>query len=345
MSFEDYFERLGQQLTDFWDRRQNAPIFAKTFTIFGRPVQLTSNEAQVIQAAEFSLPLYSSAPPVGGSPFKIQINVQSFPVSPGPVPNNLFEHIQYSGHDHWLAMQLGGWGHCQVDLASGEALVVLSQELGCRPDLISRYLLNTILTNFIISSGVGFLHATAVYRNGQILLMMAGHNSGKSTTALHLTLAGYAFVSDSQIYIDHGRDGLSLYGFPVGRVKLRQDMLARFPRLEAFLKSEPVRQETKFRLDLHLVDPSFVCDEVIRPEKIHLCLLSRNSQEKSELTKAGSEEVMAAAVINSLYHDERGVWQKNFEQIELLVQQAEKYHLEVGTDVEDIIRVVDGIMG
>ena len=345
MSFEGYFARFEQQLTDFWDRRQNAPTYARTFTVFGRQVKLTTNEEEVILAADFSQHLFSSAPFVGDKSYNIQINVQTFPISPGPLPNNLFDHIQYSGHDHWLAMQLGGWGHCQIDLAAGEALAVLSTELGDRPDYISRYLLNTILTNFMISSGLGLLHSTAVYRDGQLLMMMAGHNSGKSTTALHLTLAGYAFVSDSQIYIEQGSEGLSLYGFPVGRVKLRQDMLPKFPRLESYLQSEPVRRETKFRLDLHLVDPQFVHDNVMRPEKIHLCLLSRNGRDKTELSVADSREALAVAMVNSLYYDASGVWQKNFEQIEQLVQQADCYNLAVGTDVDDIIRVVDRLMG
>jgi hypothetical protein len=346
MSFDSYFARYDAQLTDFWERRQNGPTYSRTFTIFGRQIQLSSNEEQVLGAADYSIPLYSLTPAVeAGKVFKIHIVVRPFPVSPGPLPDNLFDHIQYSGHDQWLAMQFGGWGHCQIDLKVGEALAVLSTEFGCQPDCVSRCLMNTVLNNFMHALGLGMLHTTAVYRAGQILMMMADHNSGKSTTALHLTLAGYAFVSDSQIYIEQGAEGLSLYGFPVGRVKLRQDMLPQFPRLAAFLESEPVRQETKFRLDLHLVDPQFVHNSVIRPEKIKLCLLSRNGRVKSELSQADKAEALRAAMVNSLFYDTSGVWQKNFEQIERLVEQADCYHLSVGADVDDIIRVVDGLMG
>jgi hypothetical protein len=51
------------------------------------------------------------------------------------------------------------------------------------------------------------------------------------------------------------------------------------------------------------------------------------------------------AMVNSLYYDDALSWRKNFEQIEGLVQQADCYHLAIGTDVGDIIRVVDGLMG
>jgi hypothetical protein len=50
-------------------------------------------------------------------------------------------------------------------------------------------------------------------------------------------------------------------------------------------------------------------------------------------------------MVNSLFYDTAGVWQKNFEQIEQLVKAAHCYHLSLGTDVDDIIRVVDELMG
>jgi hypothetical protein len=345
MSFDSYFEHYADQLTDFWERRQNAPEFKRFIRIFGRPFQLASNEQVVLKAADYSLPLYTSAPDIEEKAFNIEIVVRHFDPDPGPLPDNLFDHIQYSGHDDWLALQLGGWGQCQIDLSRGQARAILSTELGCRPDAVSRFLLNTIINNFISSLGLGMLHTTAVYRDNQILMMLAGHNSGKSTTALHLTLAGYAFVSDSQIYIEGDATGIKLYGFPVGRAKLRPDMLAHFPLLEAFLEKEPVRRETKFRLDLHRVDPKLVYDDVIRPEKIHLCLLTRNGRPKTILSPASRSEVMEAAMLNSLYYDGKAGWRKNFEQINALIEQADCHHLSIGTEKDDIIRVVNGLMG
>ncbi|MFZ0544692.1 MAG: hypothetical protein WAM60_04610 [Candidatus Promineifilaceae bacterium] len=344
MSFEGYFARTESQLIDFWGRRQNIPVYNRTFSIFGRSVQLSSNEAVVLQAADFSQPLYSSAPPVDDKVFNIQIVVRPSRVPPGPLPNNLFDHIQYTGHDQWLAIQVGGWGHCQVNLAAGKALAILSPELGSRPESISRFLLNTILNNFMKSLGLGFLHTTAVYRSGRILMMMADHNSGKSTTALHLALAGYAFVSDSQIYIEHGVEGIRLFGFPVGRVKLRQDMLPHFPTLQPFLEPEPGQGETKFRLDLHRVDPRLVYDEVIRPEKTILCLLSRNDRGKTSLSPASVSETLETAMLNSLFYDSAEAWRKNFVQIERFVQTADRYHLSVGTDNARLLQVVGKLM-
>jgi hypothetical protein len=298
----------------------------------------------VLEAAEFSQPLFSSAPLANREPFEIHFVVRPFPNPPGPLPDNLFDRIQYSGYGGWLALNLGNWGHCHIDLDKGRAWAVLGPELGFRPEAVSRYLLNTILTNFMIAEGLAMIHATAVYRNGRVLLMMADHNNGKSTTALHLTLAGYAFVSDSQIYVEKKDDAIHLYGFPVGRVKLRQDMLASFPRLATHLKSEPVRREMKFRLDLGLIDPHFVQDGVIRPEKVVLCLLSRGNRPATTWSPAAHSEALESAMVNSLFYDRPTGWKQNFERIEQLVNRADCFHLDLGTEVEGIISAVNELM-
>ena len=64
MSFDSYFARFELQLSDFWERRQNAPIYTRTFRVFGRQIQLMSNEEQALLAVDFSLPLFTSAPAV-----------------------------------------------------------------------------------------------------------------------------------------------------------------------------------------------------------------------------------------------------------------------------------------
>jgi hypothetical protein len=98
-------------------------------------------------------------------------------------------------------------------------------------------------------------------------------------------------------------------------------------------------------LDLHRVDPKLVYDDVIRQEKIHLCLLTRNGRPKTILSPASRSEVMEAAMLNSLYYDGKVGWRKNFEQINALIEQADCHHLSIGTEKDDIIRVVNGLMG
>jgi hypothetical protein len=223
-------------------------------------------------------------------------------------------------------------------------VAVLTPALAERPDMVGQWLINTVMTNFLLSAGLGFLHATGLVRDNRALLLLAPHNHGKSTTALRLTMAGYAFVSDSQIYVMPGEAGLELAGFPVGRVKLRSDMAGRFPEFEALLRAEQIRQETKYVLDLHRLNPAWVCDTTFTPDQIDLCLLRRNGHQQTTFAPATRSEVMSAMVRNSLFYDDESGWQGNLTMLEQLIDRSRWHHLTIGTDESSIVAAVDRLV-
>jgi hypothetical protein len=343
MDWESLYSRYEAQLEDFWGRRQNRPAYSRKFTVFGHPLRMVSNSQEVLASSDFAQPLYSVAPELDVPPFTIQLFVRPMPVPPGPLPENLANHIQYTGHAGWLAIHLGPWGHCQVDLAGKQALAVLAPELAGQPAMVSRYLLNTILTNFLIASGYGFLHATGLFKGRQVLLLLARHNSGKSTIALRLALAGYHLLSDSTIFVDPHSPPLRLYGFPVGRVKLRPDMVAEFPQLRSLLEKEPVRGEVKYAADLRQLDPALVHETAVEPSAVHLGLLARVDQPATHLRPASISEVIEKVMANSLFYDTPGVWQQNLASIRPLVEQARCYHLQAGNDPVGLVAAIDGL--
>ena len=344
MEFEALYARHAGDLEDFWGRRENELRFQREFAIFGHSVRMASNQAGVLAAADFSRPLYSTAPLVERAPLTIRLVVRPAPLAVGPVPpvpGNLFSHIQYTGEGDWLALQLGAWGHCQVDLAAGRALAVLTPELAEQPEIVSRCLLNTLFNNLLTARGLSMLHATSLVRSGRVLLLIAPHHTGKSTSALSLALAGYPLMSDSQVYITPQAAGLSLTGFPVGRVKLRRDMVPSFPELRALLTEEDVRGETKFVLDLRQLNPALVHDAAIVPSGVELCLLTRHADPATILRPATREAVMEAAMLNSLHYDRAEAWRPNVAAIERLVDMARWHHLLVGTDAGQLVGAVD----
>ena len=340
MDFDSLYARHAADLEDFWGRRDNDTTATRDFAVFGHCVRLASNQPGVLAAAEHSAPLYSTAPVVDAPPLLIRLVVRPTPQTPGPLPQNLFSHITYTGADDWLAIQLGGWGHCQVDLSAGRALAVLSQELASEPEVVSRCLLNTLLNNFMTARGLSMLHATCLARDGRVLLLIAPHGTGKSTSALRLALAGYPLMSDSQMYISQQPDRLLLTGFPVGRVRLRRDMLADFPALHALLRPEEVRGETKFTLDLRRVDPALVRDTAVTPERVTLCLLTRHTGADTTLRAAARADVMDVAMQNSLHYARAEAWRANVAGIERLVDMAHAYHLTVGRDTQGLLDAI-----
>ncbi len=358
---KDLYAKYRPQHEDFWHRRALEPEFSRTFRVNGCSVEMTSNHAGVLTVADLVAPQYSVAPPRPGAGFRLQIAVHAPTVDPGPPPEDMFPFIHYAGSGDWFNLHLGAWGSCFADLRTGFGVAILAPTFAARPDLVARHLINTLLTNFLTRNGFAMLHATGLVRNGtplngdrslrlrkasaqtathptRVLLLMAPHNSGKSTTALRLTLSrAFRLLTDSMVYLSETPDGLQLTGFPVGRGKLRRDMLPHFPELAPLLTPEQVRDETKFVLDLHQLDSTLVYDEAIVPDQIDLCLLKRNGQPKTFIQEATLEETWEAIMLNSLHNDTPEVWAENLRLIEPLVNRARLFHLEIGTEGNGII--------
>lgn len=341
MDFSQLYSRRQSGMEDFWSRKATHPVYSREVRLFGRLARLSSNLEGALAAVAYSLPQYSSAPPTDDPPFVIQLIVQEKPAGAGPPPEDLDRFLRYAGADDWLNVQLGHWGSCHVQMDQGWAVAVLSPQLAARPDLVSRYLLNTIFTNLFTRNGFAMLHATGLIRDGSPLLLMAPHGSGKSTTALRLILGGYKVISDSMIYVAERELGLQLTGFPVGRIKLRRDMLREFPQMGPHLTPENVRDEVKFTLDLRQVLPDRVHHEAVYPARLDLCILSRGAAAGSQLIEAETTEVWEAIMENSLHYDAWPVWEKNLNLIEKLVARSRCYRLVVGTDEAGILSAVD----
>ncbi|MEI2609998.1 MAG: hypothetical protein V9G20_15350 [Candidatus Promineifilaceae bacterium] len=341
MDFARLYHQHQDQLEDFWGRRTNEPVFQREFTLFDRVIRLLSNDEGVIAAADHAIPLYSTAPPANQPPLTIHLIVRPAPQSPGPPPEDLLSLIRYTGYGDWLSLHIGPWGHCQINPRAGEAIAVLDPTLAQRPDLVSRGLLNTIFTNFFIGLGYGMLHCTGLWRQGRALLLMAPHNSGKSTTAFRLVLAGNQLISDSQIYVSPYQEQLQLMGFPVGRVKLRQDMVPLFPEIHHLLTPEPVRQETKQIFDLRQWQPELAITKAVHPEVITLCLLRRSGQRETRVEPAPLATVWEAVMANSIFYDTAAAWQHNLQQAKRLIAAASHYHLVIGTEPTGIIAAVE----
>lgn len=340
MNLAPLYDKHGHKLEDFWERRQNRPRHRRDCHLFGRPIRLSSNDQGVLKAIDHCIPLYSIAPVTHHMPFYIQLVVQAGPIAPGPPPENLFDHVQYTGDADWLMMRLGTWGGCYVNLTAGRARAVLTPPLAERPDLVSMCLLNTILTNFFIAHGFAMLHASCLVHNERVLLLMAPHNSGKSTTALRLALAGYRLLSDSMIFLSTRQDEVQLLGFPVGKVKLRQDVLSEFPHLRLLLLPEHVRHEIKFSFDLRKFNPDLVYTTAIRPSSIDLCLLERSGDKDTTLKSVKKEAVMEAVMVNSLFYDTATVWRRNLALIGRLLEQTRCHHLTIGQNGDEIVAAV-----
>ena len=357
--FQALYARFHPHLEDFWGRRENRLAHAVEFRLFGRLFRLSSNHAPVLASAEFSRPAYSIAPETEDPPFEIRIVVHApprpppeippalspeFPLEfPEEIPPDLLDRVHYAGNEDWLNLGFGEWGNCFVDMAAGRATAVLAPEFAARPDLVSRWMLDTVITNLFTRNGFAMLHATALVRENCVLMLIAPHGGGKSTTALHGLLAGDAVLTDSMVYLARREGRLQLTGFPVGRLKLRRDLLPDFPQVEPFLGREQVRGETKYTLDLNRFAPDRVCKQALTPDAVMLCLLGRHDRAGSLYEAADPESLWEAVMLNSLHFDAYPVWQSNLALVAGLLQRARAYRLTAGRDPRGVVAALDAL--
>ena len=194
--FASLYQQHHEQLEDFWGRRNALAATRKQYTLFGLDLNVSVEAGQAAEAAifaafELAMTAYSPAPKVVAPPLQVQLFVRPAAWNPGPPPRDLYAINNFAGDNDWLMMQFGGWGHAHIELKTRCAIIVLTPELACEPDIVARGILHTVLTNLLFVSGFSMMHCTGLVREGRVLLLMAPHNSGKSTTAVKLALNGY----------------------------------------------------------------------------------------------------------------------------------------------------------
>lgn len=347
--YNELYRKHNHRMEDFWDRRANAPKFDRTIHVFGQAVIFSSNDEKALDSAMLAERLYSTALPNGKPAWHVYLTIHDSDPStssgqrpkPAPPPERLVDLIHYAGAEDWTFIDLHQWGNCFVDMAQCKAHAILSASLGKNPEQISQLLLNTILTNWITWHGHAMLHASALVKGEHILLLQAPHGTGKSTTALRLLLNGYKLLSDSMIYIGERNNDLWMGGFPVGRIKLRKDMLPRFPSLAAEAEEEPVRNETKHRVDLKRVSPELTYSEMIRIGRVEFCLLERWNKSKSKIEPLTREELWPEIMVNSLHYNLPEIWHENLRKIDLLLERAHLHRLRIGTSENEILKTVN----
>lgn len=340
--FNELYHKHNEQMEDFWSRRENAPRYEKTIHVFGQPVSFDSNHERVLESATLAEEMYSIGESKHEAPWQIHLTVRSSPQFEPP-PERLIDLIHYTGREDWLSIDLLEWGHCFVDMKRSDAHAVLSQSLAEKPEQVCQVLINTILTNFITRHGYSMLHASALVKDEHLLLLQAPHGTGKSTTALRLLLNGYQLLSDSMVYIGERENELWMGGFPVGRIKLRTDMLPLFPALAAQAETEAVRNETKHRVELKRVDSKLAYPHMIRIRRVEYCLLERWDKSESQIESLSEDELWPEIMVNSLHYDTPELWSENLHRISLLLKHAKLHRLRIGTSEEDIIKTVNGL--
>jgi hypothetical protein len=326
---------------DFWSRQLNAQTAAFEFTSFGVPTRISANQPDVLGAARLSAPRLSRTDETEAKPISIQIVVGT--EAKGQIPANLPEQLTYSGVGEWLTLSAGAWGYAFAHLASREAVLMLAPELAKETRLVSRYFIDHYLLNFILIDWA-MLHASCVLSpdKRRLILMIGPHNAGKSTTALQLLRAGYIFLADGMALLHPSQPGFMVGGYPIGEVKLRDDVLAEFPEYTG--QSVQVREDRKTVVDLRQIHPDRLVETCVHPDAICLCFVERGNNARTQISSLPAGEARRQLAANTVFWDETSKLAKNSAILQALIRVARLYRLVIGRDVNNMISALDTIV-
>lgn len=323
---------------DFWSRQANAQTETFEFTPFGMPSTITTNDPALLAAAHLSAGRFSRAKPHLEKPISMQLVVGAGPTEKPPA--DLAERLAYTGVGDWITLSAGAWGQAFANLRQRVAVLNLSPGLAADTRLVSRYFIDHYLLNFILT-GWAMLHASCILdpEGQRLIVMIAPHNVGKSTTALRLLRAGFIFLADGMVLLQQHEAGFRAGGYPIGEVKLRDDVLSLFPEYTG--QTVRVREQRKTVIDLRAAHPQQLVDTLIEPRRIQLCFVERGQTARTRVTRLAPAEVIPAVAANTVYWDEPANLAYNSAILQGLIHTAELYRLEIGTEAEGIISALN----
>jgi len=340
---DDFFAAHLGEVWDFWRRRESACRIPSRYQAFGFPVEFSTNHPRLLEGAAISAGRFSQCLPMDEAG-TIQLSVvldERLPLA--ELPSNWPERLRYYGIGPWLTINAEPWVNAFADLDERRGLALVSPSLLEHPYLYSRFIMDGFILNLVMRHALGQLHASCVHRDGTALLLSATHNSGKSTTAFRLALAGYDFLSDGMTYVRAGEGGLELLGYPVGEVKLRLDMIDKFPILQGHGMDVMVREDKKVVFNLRRLLPGRVLEGPLRPTRIILCLVERTGNPHTRLERIDPQAALPELWPEMTHLDAPEVMQANLRAVYALLEQAQAYRMYLGHDENHILETLSGI--
>jgi hypothetical protein len=250
----------------------------------------------------------------------------------------LTQQLAYSGLGDWITLAAGEWGHGFANLHTREACIFLSRTLAGDIRLVSRYFVDHYVLNFVLTEWA-MLHASCVVdpRRQRLVVMVAAHNTGKSTTALRLMRAGYTFLADGMALFRRHGERVIVGGYPIGEVKLRDDVLAWFTGYSG----EAAREQQKTIVDLRAVHPDRVSESLLTPSAVQVCFVDRGAGARTQVEPIDAGEAGRLISANTVFWNDAAHLKHNAETLRHLLGVAGLHRLRIGADESSLVTAID----
>jgi hypothetical protein len=340
MEIKNLLNHIGL-LEDWWRRRETHLLHEKTFTAYGYTINFATNDSTLLAAANLSSQRYSQSAPLNDSR-KIRLQfILDNQFEDQALPPDWPSRLKYTAVGDYLTINKDPWVNAFADLDQWTGVALVSKSLAEQPYMLSRYISDCFVLNMMLRTGWGQIHASCLYRQGKAYLIAAPHNSGKSTTAFRLVMNGYHLISDGMTYVRQVGDGVQLFGYPIGELKLRPDVVSEFADIANYGTATLVREDQKYIFNMRKLAPDRVIEQEISPQKITLCILERTNQKETTVEEIPPSSALKQIWPDTLHLEKTVHLEKNFRSINALFDLAVCYRLRIGTDVDQIVRIFD----
>ena len=307
-----------------------------TFPLLGVPVEVRSNSASVLAAAECAFGGWRDLAPALMAqvpPAIVSVVVQ--PVEPaltayGPRP---FVHRAHDG----CFVASDGANLLTARYDEGRALAFIAPELLLREAQLRHNVLQLLALLLATRHDRVPLHAGAVVVDGLAILLAGRSTAGKSTLCYAAVRDGFELLAEDVVYISRA-PGLRLWGLPE-RIHLLPDAVRFFPEL---IGVEPEIQANG-KLKIGIETASIGAGRAVRhAERVVVCIIKRHAGAVTRVEAVDPK--WAAAVLSEdrepgfdLYEGTRAAAEA--------VAAGGAYRLTVGHDLGQAIAALRGIAG
>jgi hypothetical protein len=185
------------------------------------------------------------------------------------------------------------------------------------------------------------VHAGLVSKNGRGVLLAGPGGSGKSTSAVMCAYAGFDYLSDDLVGLELSSDGRFVGHSVYNSTFMEPDHLNRFPLLNRHAITGRYPFEKKHLVLLSQIaslkfERSCRIEAIVLPRVLHA--------PTSRLRPISKGEALLALAPSSLLVGERSYGLEGFDKLSRLVQQVSCDRLELGGALDEIPRVLEGLL-
>lgn len=180
----------------------------RTVRIARLPVELTATDDGRWRAMEA---LFGTCPTADGDPVLSVAFVGSAPAAPSRPAD-----VRFSDVELWYGDQGAVTRHASglVIVRDGGAILAGGPDLGADLPRAFRRSLQHVLVDALVEHGCFGLHAAALARGADAVVVLGDTGAGKSTLAISAQRAGWEVLTDDIVWLELRGIGLALTGFP-----------------------------------------------------------------------------------------------------------------------------------